>query len=156
MLSRRLVLSALGAGIAMLAGTAFAADQPRPVAGKWKLRDSDHTLRTASLHISGNRRYVTSLRLVPKADDAGDACSQPATITGRFKLRAAPNFAGDRVWYIGKSDHNGQTTPYKITAHVGSESYRGYLRGAFSNKTHGFGDMQYGPCAVMTFKIRKS
>jgi hypothetical protein len=34
------------------------------------------------------------LRLVPKADDAGDACSQPATITGRFKLRAAPKTYG--------------------------------------------------------------
>lgn len=142
MLNRLLAGIAVAAGIAASVPAAFAADQPRPAAGKWVLHDSSGRAFHGTMHISKNRKFVTSLRLVPTPSGPGE-CGHTAKITGRFKIRSAPNFVGDRTWYIGKKTKGSATTPYKVTVHTGSKSYRGYIRGGFSNKTHGFGDFGY-------------
>jgi len=139
---RRLVVGlAIAVGIVASARAAVAGDNPRPAPGRWALGDAYSHEFGGVLRIDKSREFVTFLKIVWHPSGA---CGQTATVTGRFKIRSAPNFAGDRVWYIGQKTHGSATTPYNVTFHVGAKTYHGYIRGGFTGKTHGFGDFGYG------------
>jgi hypothetical protein len=139
--------SAVAAAMGQVGPTAAAVkNQPRPAAGRWLLRtdSSWHSVKRGTMHITKNRRYVTSVHVVPTAT-YGARCAEPITVTGKFEIR--PGYDNGRVWYIGKKgavkDGLGSHKAYDVTLKVGSRTYPGKLGGGFSNKKRGSGGIQY-------------
>lgn len=125
-----------------------AVNQPRPEAGKWAMHDPDGSIHGGTLRISKNRKYVKSVVL-------RGGCGSEMKVTGKFKIRPTAGFSGGRVWYIGKSSSSKGTHPYKVSWQVDGKSRHGYLRGAFSNKTHGYGDAGLNDGCTSTWDMHK-